>query len=477
MKQKGILRTISLIITLVLFCTFNTNIVYAQENEEYYKKSINQKCINLDWAKLSWDDLDWSKLDYGIYWYGMGNKPYKFIPNQVNPAFDPSKPTIIYVHGWQPDYSIIKHRESFYFYGKNSADEWIKNGWNVGVFYWNQFSDEINVEDAEAKIWTINSDKGMRWRKGDGTYDSSNVIRKNAAELFYDEYVKALNGYKGNEIRIAGHSLGSQMTIRLTKLISDNVDKGNISHELLPSRVALLDPYFSNLGKSYINNKWTGDVASDYIEKLIKDKNIPFEFYKSSALTGGITGDENFKLREMCAYTEIRPLFHIQAQQIEKHYDGKYNYFCSYEGKPPIEYVGLTPTGNVAASSKTPTLRIAEMMGGKYYWRQLSGRYTEASSDDTYQRISRFISTVSVSELELDKSNTNLKVGQYINIKANIKPTNATNKIVLWSSSDDSIAKVCVDGQVKGVGVGTANIKCITADGNIEKVCKVNVTK
>lgn len=476
MKLKLKANKMCAVLILMLMFTFNPSTAYGKELKKDNLQQSNLNCINLDWAQLSWDNLDWNSLDYGIYWYGLGNKPYKFVPNVANPAYDPLKPTIIYIHGWQPEYSLIKHRESFYFYGQYAADPWIKAGWNVGVFYWNQFSDEFNVEDAEAKIWTATSEKGMRWRKGDGTYDTSNSIKKNAAELLYEEYIKALSGYKGNDIRIAGHSLGSQMAIRLTKLISDNVDSGKIAPELLPSRVALLDPYFSNLGKYYLNNSWTGEVARNNVASLINDKNIPFEFYKSSALTSGLIGDDNLKLKKLCAYTELKPLFYVEAQQIEKHYHGKYNYFCSYAVAPPPEYIGLIPSGNIAASSKTTTIRIAEMMGQKYYWEQLAGKYTEASGDDTYRRCTRLLDTTSVTELTLDKYNFNVKVGQYVSVKALINPLNATNKIVIWTSSNENIAKVFVNGEIKGIGPGTAIITCTTADGKLQKTCTVNVT-
>ncbi|ADL53841.1 Ig-like domain-containing protein [Clostridium cellulovorans] len=475
MKKKCKMKGKYLALALSLSCIITPQLSYASEVDNTTMASNNGSFINLDWTKLSWDNLDWNELNYGIYWYGIGNKPYKFIPNETNPAFDPSKPTIIYIHGWQPNYSLIKHRESFYFYGENAADSWIKAGWNVGVFYWNQFSDELSVEDAESKIWSPTARNSMRWRKSDGSYDVSSSIKKSSADLLYEEYVKALSGYKGSSIRIVGHSLGSQMAIRLTKLISDNVDSGAIPPELLPSRVALLDPYFSNLGKEYLNYRWTGEVARECVSSFINNKNIPFELYKSSALTSGLAGDDNDELKKMCAYTELKPLFHAPIQQVEKHYDGKYTYFCSYRVSSPAEYVGTTPTGNVAASARTDTQRIAEMMGKKYYWTQAADIFTEDVSDDTFSRSTRNISVSPVTGLNLNTYNANVKVGEYISLIPTIAPDNATNKIVLWQSYDDKVAKVCVNGQVKGENPGMVKIICNTADGKLQKVCNVNV--
>jgi hypothetical protein len=33
-----------------------------------------------------------------------------------------------------------------------TADAWLESGWNVGIFYWDQFADELSVLDCEAKI-------------------------------------------------------------------------------------------------------------------------------------------------------------------------------------------------------------------------------------------------------------------------------------------------------------------------------------
>lgn len=426
-------------------------------------------------AEVDWNFMNWNKLDYGFYWYGQGNVPYKFVEGQQNPAFDPSKPTVIYIHGWQPFYTLAKHRESFFCYNRDAADEWINAGWNVGVFYWNQFSDELSVEDAEAKIWTPKGTRGMRWRKSDGSYSTEGSPDTDAASLLYSEYIKAMQGYQGDNIRIVGHSLGSQMAIRLTKMISDNVDAGNIKNELLPKRVALLDPYFSNLPKEYLGKKWTGEVSREYVQSLIATKNIPFELYKSSSLTCGIAGDKNRELEKMCAYSDMQPLFDDFIQQIEKHYAAKYTYFTSYAFDPPQEYISGAASGNPSPSSKTSDLRTAQMVGPTYMWTQSKGMYTDDSGDDAYDRLSDSGEYTAVTEMNIDQSQIILKQGEYEKLKLTIIPENATNKLVLWSSSDPGIADVYVDGTIKGRTAGKTVITAVTADGQITRVCEVTV--
>ncbi len=56
-------------------------------------------------------------------------------------------------------------------------------------------------------------------------------------------------------------------------------------------------------------------------------------------------------------------------------------------------------------------------------------------------------------------------------ISANVYPPDATNKSVIWSSSDTSVAGVSADGEVSTCGVGTATITATTVDGGYKAQC------
>lgn len=82
---------------------------------------------------------------------------------------------------------------------------------------------------------------------------------------------------------------------------------------------------------------------------------------------------------------------------------------------------------------------------------------------------------VAVSTVQLNKSKVTLKVGQKVTIKATIKPDNATDKNVEFTSSKKEVATVNPKGIVTAKKAGTATI--MVKAGNKKAVCKVTVKK
>jgi len=77
--------------------------------------------------------------------------------------------------------------------------------------------------------------------------------------------------------------------------------------------------------------------------------------------------------------------------------------------------------------------------------------------------------------IELDQTEITLKVGDTLKLNAKVLPDNATNKNVIWSSSDESILTVTQDGIIKAVKDGIAAITVTTEDNSFEARCNVKV--
>ena len=84
---------------------------------------------------------------------------------------------------------------------------------------------------------------------------------------------------------------------------------------------------------------------------------------------------------------------------------------------------------------------------------------------------------VHVTNVTLNKDKLELAEGETAQLKATILPTNATNKNVIWTSSNESIATVDQSGKVKAVSKGTATITVTTKDGGYTATCLVTVTE
>lgn len=75
-----------------------------------------------------------------------------------------------------------------------------------------------------------------------------------------------------------------------------------------------------------------------------------------------------------------------------------------------------------------------------------------------------------------DNSSEPLKVGATRQLRANVYPSNATNKGVTWSSNPTSVATVSSSGLVTAEGEGEATITCQAKDGSgVKETCKVTV--
>ena len=83
---------------------------------------------------------------------------------------------------------------------------------------------------------------------------------------------------------------------------------------------------------------------------------------------------------------------------------------------------------------------------------------------------------VRVSAIELSESEKTVFVGDTFTITATVKPEDAFNRTVTWSSSDPSIATVDENGTVTAIAKGEAIITAESADG-VKAECKVTVEK
>ena len=364
--------------------------------------------INVIGARLQPAPKPEIDIDYGLHWYGRNQASQKAEAGEQNPYYDPTKPVLIFVHGWMPNQAGTPPTMQFAYndserdiaYDIDLAEAWLDDGWNVGFFYWHPFSDEDSVLDAEDKIWTADGEKGMRWRDGEGVYHTEGMPERSASELFFDAYVSALDDFEGGEIRVAGHSLGNQMATLLTKQLIEGIDVGDVDEDLLPARLTLLDPFWSPFEKPYLDEERTGTVLRQYILDEIIPRGIGVEWIRSSLLTEvselGILTPE---LQKVASTLELSPDFCPGIDQTCRHDAAWQLYLLSYGEEAPQECLAApgsdvcVPTGEQIPLANMPTAELLQVMAYPYDWLQVmgpdevDGRITPTTTDDWFTRV------------------------------------------------------------------------------------------
>lgn len=87
------------------------------------------------------------------------------------------------------------------------------------------------------------------------------------------------------------------------------------------------------------------------------------------------------------------------------------------------------------------------------------------------------VGNIPVTGIELDYSTMSIKVGENFQLAATVLPSNATNNVVKWKTSDSAIA-TCVEGYVTAVSSGSVTITAYSAENNaIIATCVVSVAE
>ena len=83
--------------------------------------------------------------------------------------------------------------------------------------------------------------------------------------------------------------------------------------------------------------------------------------------------------------------------------------------------------------------------------------------------------TIDVTKITLSSDTRTIEVDSMVQVSAKIEPKNATNRDLVWSSSNNSIALVDNKGLVKGLKPGTVIITAMTKDGKVKGTITITV--
>ena len=170
----------------------------------------------------------------------------------------------------------------------------------------------------------------MRWAYQDASghvhhctrYTSSCVIphqgrhQKDVLDLAYEAYQNALpSNYHPSELHFSGQSFGTQIAIQLTDLVMRNQSLPQ------PTRLSLLDPYFS---PDHVESKLDNipDSVAQYNTDKISDieclnPKFPISVYRTSTNSFAPTGNPGLNLMDKVSYIRLYPEF-LTGQKLNR---------------------------------------------------------------------------------------------------------------------------------------------------------------
>ena len=103
----------------------------------------------------------------------------------------------------------------------------------------------------------------------------------------------------------------------------------------------------------------------------------------------------------------------------------------------------------------------------------IDGNYTDTAN----VKVEAINKTKKVTGIALNKTQATLNYGAQINVSSTVSPADATNKNVVWTSSDPTIVSVDEKGNIKAVGNkdATVTVTAKTVDGGYTKKVKITV--
>lgn len=428
----GFMTVILIATTVISFAACGQKSLYPKwEKERVANADLYNTKGYRDYAKEAVIDVNLHPelAKSGLFWCKWDSTTKQVIDVKADTAegaalVDPSKPTIIMVHGIMLNEGYKTEEKFIAFKGIATPSDfglesdsvvfpelWIKAGYNVAKFNYNRWADEgveitAGPKYVESKIWGTDGNQGMRYRNADGTFSEKDVVDFSISEYFAGEYMRAmrlLSEDMGKQsIRIAAHSMGAELCVAATFLLSELAADGQLPAEQVPDRLALLDGYLSynieplyeHMGARDLTISWSGkniinrSLGETMIEcfKEFAANGIAVEFYMmtNSNVTQLPSSVILPDVKKYCVFTTVDVAYSGGGYSVltNGHNALRDWYFGSINSDVPKD-VTIPEVDAYAVSAKSTTQNILDRRGISYVG--VGGQNTLWSSDDTYR--------------------------------------------------------------------------------------------
>lgn len=169
--------------------------------------------------------------------------------------------------------------------------------------------------------------------------------------------------------------------------------------------------------------------------------------------------------------------FAVKVKYINSDYNTTIPLECNFTDS------GITTEDNFYSTAKSNSRESFISVDGTS-WQDLMGyvygnRYIIKNTNACIKAFSMYSDVtqqIPVTGIDLNQRNKTLKIGDTFLLNATIKPSNATNKNIMWKSNDENIVKV-ENGVITALSEGNTKIIVTTEDGNYSAECDVTVEK
>ncbi len=140
-----------------------------------------------------------------------------------------------------------------------------------------------------------------------------------------------------------------------------------------------------------------------------------------------------------------------------------------------------TKTATYFGGVTAPSSATKSPSGGKTYtFAGWEGNYSQVISDTTikakFSEKSSGDTGKKVTSVSIVRGNTTFKTGEIAQFSATVSPSDATNKQLIWSTSDDGIATIDGDGRMVAKKEGVVTVTVTTVDGGYKDSVSVTIT-
>ena len=211
---------------------------------------------------------------------------------------------------------------------------------------------------------------------------------------------------------------------------------------------------------------WTWEIGDDSIASV--DANGVITGIKGGNTIVTLTSADG-KFSAKCPVTVNQPLKAIKMDDIALETNGHTSETVAYTLEP-ADTTEDDVTLSVADES------IAKLEGNKLV--AVSDGTTKITATSCIVKTSAKVTVgKAIESITLDSNEGVLTVGNTHTIKATVFPEDATDKVVTWKSSDESIATVDAEGNVTAKDTGNVTIMAVNSDGDVSSTYELTVNK